>query len=165
MQVMPQTYQALRMQYGLGRNAYDPHDNILAGAAYLRQMYERYGYPSLFAAYNAGPKRLDGFLMHGQSLPQETVAYVQNIVPGGQIALDASPSLSEPADVKTTANTTANRAVPHADSLFFARNDTDSTVKSGGETASASPQKTDETAMISEPNSAQLFIPLSGNSR
>src|ERR1700722_19180769 len=52
-QVMPDTYRTLRVQYGLGGNAYDPHDNIFAGAAYLRQMYDRYGYPSLFAAYNA----------------------------------------------------------------------------------------------------------------
>ena len=57
MQVMPGTYSDLRNRYALGGDSYDPHDNIFAGTAYLRQMYERYGYPSLFAAYNAGPKR------------------------------------------------------------------------------------------------------------
>ncbi|MGH9807501.1 MAG: lytic transglycosylase domain-containing protein, partial [Terriglobia bacterium] len=45
MQVMPGTYADLRRRYSLGSDSYDPHDNILAGTAYLRQMYERYGYP------------------------------------------------------------------------------------------------------------------------
>jgi hypothetical protein len=164
MQVMPQTYRALRLQYGLGRNAYDPRDNILAGAAYLRQMYERYGYPSLFAAYNAGPKRLEDFLIRGQSLPQETIAYVQNIVPGAQLALGASSNLTVSADVKSTPNPTANKAVLRADGLFFAHYDNDSTAKSYSVAATASPQKAGDTAFISEPNSAQLFVPLSGGS-
>src|SRR5215469_8722479 len=37
MQLMPGTYRDLQRQYGLGGNAYTPHDNIFAGAAYLRQ--------------------------------------------------------------------------------------------------------------------------------
>ena len=32
MQLMPETWAALRARYGLGRDAFDPHDNILAGA-------------------------------------------------------------------------------------------------------------------------------------
>src|SRR5271163_2443200 len=43
MQVMPQTYDELRDQYRLSGDPYDPHDNILAGAAYMREMYEMYG--------------------------------------------------------------------------------------------------------------------------
>jgi soluble lytic murein transglycosylase-like protein len=31
MQIMPDTYAELRARYGLGTNAYDPHDNIVAG--------------------------------------------------------------------------------------------------------------------------------------
>lgn len=31
MQIMPDTYAELRARYGLGANAYDPHDNIIAG--------------------------------------------------------------------------------------------------------------------------------------
>jgi soluble lytic murein transglycosylase-like protein len=38
MQLMPDTWAALRVRYGLGRDPYDPRDNILAGAAYLREM-------------------------------------------------------------------------------------------------------------------------------
>ncbi len=41
MQLMPETWAALRARYGLGRDAFDPHDNILAGAAFLREMHDR----------------------------------------------------------------------------------------------------------------------------
>ena len=62
MQVMPQTYDTLRAQYGLGDDPYEPRDNILAGAAYIREMYAIYGAPGFLAAYNAGPDRLDAWL-------------------------------------------------------------------------------------------------------
>src|SRR5688572_12183654 len=55
MQIMPATWAELRARYGLGSNPYDPRDNIMAGAAYLREMYDRYGSPGFLAAYNAGP--------------------------------------------------------------------------------------------------------------
>ncbi|MDE2184530.1 MAG: lytic transglycosylase domain-containing protein [Alphaproteobacteria bacterium] len=76
MQIMPQTYSGLRARYGFGADAYDPHDNIFAGAAYLHELYQRYGYPNLFAAYNAGPSRVDDYLTHGRPLPRVTDAYV-----------------------------------------------------------------------------------------
>ena len=38
MQIMPETWAHLRVRYGLGADPYDPHDNILAGAAYLREL-------------------------------------------------------------------------------------------------------------------------------
>ena len=76
MQLMPETWAELRDRYALGSNPYDPHDNILAGAAYLRELYERHGYPNLFAAYNAGPARLDDYLFNGRPLPDETRAYL-----------------------------------------------------------------------------------------
>ena len=69
MRLKPDTDEGLRRDHGLGSNPYDPHDNILAGTAYLRAMYERYGYPGLFAAYNAGPERYDEYLQHGRALP------------------------------------------------------------------------------------------------
>ena len=61
MQVMPGTYEGLRQRYGLGDDPYDPHDNILAGTAYLKEMYDRFGSPGFLAAYNAGPGRVDDF--------------------------------------------------------------------------------------------------------
>ncbi|MGK9232225.1 lytic transglycosylase domain-containing protein [Inquilinus limosus] len=76
MQLMPETWAGLRERYGLGADAHDPRDNILAGTAYLRELYDRYGYPNLFAAYNAGPARFDRHLFQGEPLPEETRAYL-----------------------------------------------------------------------------------------
>jgi D-alanyl-D-alanine carboxypeptidase len=81
MQVMPQTYDILRQHYGLGSDAYDPHNNILAGAAYIREMYDRYGAPGFLAAYDAGPDRVDAFLADGTPLPDETVNYLASVAP------------------------------------------------------------------------------------
>ena len=90
MQLMPGTYSDMRQRYGLGTDSYDPHDNVLAGAAYLRLMYQQYGYPSLFAAYNAGPARFDGYLLRGKSLPNATLSYVGGIVPGVETTMARS---------------------------------------------------------------------------
>jgi membrane-bound lytic murein transglycosylase B len=76
MQVMPETYEEMRLRYGLGGDPHDPRDNILAGTAYLREMYDRYGYPGVFAAYNAGPARFDAHLLTGRSLAAETQRYL-----------------------------------------------------------------------------------------
>jgi D-alanyl-D-alanine carboxypeptidase len=81
MQVMPETYAALRDRYGLGPDPYYPKDNILAGTAYLRELYDRFGSPGFLAAYNAGPQRLSDHLVTGKPLPAETVAYVAAIGP------------------------------------------------------------------------------------
>lgn len=76
MQLMPGTWAEMRTNHGLGRDPHDPRDNILAGTAYLRAMYDRFSYPGLFAAYNAGPQRYAEHLMTRRRLPAETVAYV-----------------------------------------------------------------------------------------
>lgn len=76
MQLMPGTWQVMRSTHALGNDVHDPRDNILAGTAYLRAMYDRFGYPGLFAAYNAGPGRYAEHLATGRRLPAETVAYV-----------------------------------------------------------------------------------------
>ena len=81
MQVMPETYDELRARYSLGDDPFDPHDNILAGAAYLREMYDIYGSPGFLAAYNAGPHRLDDYLSNNRPLPDETRRYVAMIGP------------------------------------------------------------------------------------
>jgi len=87
MQIMPGTYAYLRRRYGFGPNPYDPHDNIFAGTAYLREMHERYGYPFLFAAYHAGPSRFDNFINHGRALPPATLHYANGLVSKGVAAL------------------------------------------------------------------------------
>jgi D-alanyl-D-alanine carboxypeptidase len=81
MQVMPETYEGLRERYGFGDDPYDPHNNILAGTAYIREMYDRFGAPGFLAAYNAGPDRVDSYLAGAASLPDETVNYLAAITP------------------------------------------------------------------------------------
>jgi soluble lytic murein transglycosylase-like protein len=80
MQLMPGTYAQMRAEYGLGSNPYNPHDNVVAGVAYLRWLFHKYGYPEMFAAYNDGPGHLEERLMKGGLLPAETRHYVRNIV-------------------------------------------------------------------------------------
>lgn len=91
MQVMPGTWRDMRILHGLGPDPHDPHDNILAGTAYLRAMFDRFGYPGLFAAYNAGPARYAEHLTAKRALPAETVAYVAEIA-GVGLARTAAPS-------------------------------------------------------------------------
>jgi hypothetical protein len=81
MQIMPDTWAGLHARYGLGDNPYEPRDNILAGAAYLREMHDRYGSPGFLAAYNAGPARYDEYLVTGRELPTETQLYVAMLAP------------------------------------------------------------------------------------
>ncbi|NGQ93024.1 lytic transglycosylase domain-containing protein [Rhodobacter sp. HX-7-19] len=82
MQVMPGTWAALRARHGLGDDPHDPRDNILAGTAYLREMWDRYGnVAAMLAAYNAGPGRYDDYLETGRTLPAETRAYVAALAP------------------------------------------------------------------------------------
>lgn len=76
MQIMPETWTMLRLRYGLGADPYDPHDNIAAGAAYLRELHDRYGAPGFLAAYNAGPGRYENHLATGRPLPPETLSYM-----------------------------------------------------------------------------------------
>ena len=85
MQLMPETYNDMRVQYGLGRDPTDPHDNIVAGAGYLRWLFQRYGYPAMFAAYNDGPGNLEQRLIDGRMLPTETQLYVASITGEGPV--------------------------------------------------------------------------------
>src|SRR5258705_1114954 len=87
MQIMPRTWVELSVRYRLGIDPFDPHDNILAGAAYLREMHDRFGSPGFLAAYNAGPERYERHLGTGRSLASETQAYVAALAP----VLDLEP--------------------------------------------------------------------------
>lgn len=69
-QLMPETAKEL------GVNPYDPWQNLLGGAKYLRQQYERFGsWAKALAAYNAGPGRV----AEGK-IPKETQRYVQKVL-------------------------------------------------------------------------------------
>lgn len=81
MQVMPGTWAELRIRHGLGDDPFAPRDNILAGTAYLREMFDRFGNSgAMLAAYNAGPGRYEEHLA-GSDLPAETRAYVAVLAP------------------------------------------------------------------------------------
>ncbi|WP_422005850.1 lytic transglycosylase domain-containing protein [Pyruvatibacter mobilis] len=81
LQIMPDTWDELRARYSLGRDPFNPRDNILAGAAYLRELHDRFGSPGFLAAYNAGPTRYAEHLATGRPLPRETRDYVAALTP------------------------------------------------------------------------------------
>ena len=113
MQIMPDTWDELRARYSLGRDPFDPRDNILAGAAYLRELHDRFGSPGFLAAYNGGPTRYTKHLATGRPLPQETRDYVAALAPllGASVAAERR----EPSAILTV----DWRAAP----LFSARTD------------------------------------------
>jgi soluble lytic murein transglycosylase-like protein len=76
MKIMPKTWTELRARYGLRADPYDPHDNIVASAAYIRELHDRYGSPGFLAAYNAGLSRYEKHLAMSRPLPDETQPYV-----------------------------------------------------------------------------------------
>jgi hypothetical protein len=81
MQLEPETYQEMAARYGLGDDPFNPYDNIMAGTAYIHEMYQVYGSPGFLAAYNAGPGRLDKFMNGEEPLPDVTQEYVAEIAP------------------------------------------------------------------------------------
>jgi hypothetical protein len=95
MQVMPDTYSALRVDLRLGPDPLDVHDNVLAGAAYMRAMFDRYGLVGMVGAYNAGPARWEGFLTGMRPLPSETIAYIARLAPIIGLDLPGTPSIGQ----------------------------------------------------------------------
>ena len=75
MQLMPQTASQLGV-----RNAFDPHDNVEGGTAYLRQLLEQYNFDLIkaLAAYHVGPHRVEQY--RGVPPDYETRAYVARVV-------------------------------------------------------------------------------------
>ncbi|MHA0336739.1 lytic transglycosylase domain-containing protein [Sphingomonas aquatilis] len=99
MQIMPATWAGLRVRYGLGADPFDARDNIMAGAAYLRELHDRYGSASaMLAAYNAGPGRYDDYLSRGRPLPPETVGYLAQLTAVVDTAGAAEVAVSAPPD-------------------------------------------------------------------
>jgi len=111
MQIMPETYAELRQEYRLGADPFNPHDNILAGAAYLHAMYEHFGTPGFLAAYNAGPEQYAVHLATGEPLPDETQNYLAMVepiidgvlplnhsIPSGPLAWRHAPLFITPSD-------------------------------------------------------------------
>lgn len=140
MQLMPGTWAAMRKEHGLGRNPHDPRDNILAGTAYLRAMYDRFGYPGLFAAYNAGPGRYAEHLRTGRPLAEETRGYIAQLA-----RAPATPSMPP--------------AILTGTRLFFALGGAGNAPSDAGNASSESPASDAESAP-ERPPSGGLFVPL-----
>jgi Transglycosylase SLT domain len=100
MQIMPDTWAELRLRYRLGRDPFDPRDNILGGTAYLREMYDRFGSPGFVAAYNAGPERYRQHVEDGRPLPRETRNYIAKLLPmiGSAAVDDTATAVPAPLD-------------------------------------------------------------------
>lgn len=108
MQVQAKTYNDMRLQYGLGNDVFDPHDNIMAGAAYLKWLNGKYGYPAMFAAYDDGPGNLEQRTSTGAVLPDETRNYVAAVTtalgdPGPDAARAAALNAALVVDTSTPA--------------------------------------------------------------
>jgi hypothetical protein len=76
MQIMPDTWADLAQRYRLGGGPTSPHDNIIGGTAYLRELYDRFGATGFLAAYSAGPARYQRYLANGLPLADETRRYL-----------------------------------------------------------------------------------------
>ncbi|VTZ27941.1 Murein transglycosylase [Methylocella tundrae] len=156
MQLMPETWAALRARYGLGRDAFDPHDNILAGAAFLREMHDRYESPGFLAAYNAGPGRYEDYRDRHRPLPPETVAYMAALVPFVGDGATDGPVLVAASDPSSWT---------HAP-LFITRSA--STEPAGRATSKQQPNDTSAVVAVRDlsaiaPQSGGLFVPVSAS--
>jgi len=115
MQVVPKTFAEMTRRYGLGSDTYEPRANILAGTAFLREMYDRFGTAHFLAAYNAGPGRVEDHLRSGRPLPDETRRYVQTLAPR-LIGGTGSESVAASAEVRDLTSVQALRDAAHSPS-------------------------------------------------
>ncbi|NJO54706.1 MAG: lytic transglycosylase domain-containing protein [Bacteroidales bacterium] len=105
MQITPDVWSEARAKLALGADPFDPRDNILAGAAYLRALRDRFGTPGFLAAYRLRPEQYQALLKSGRTLPGEAQDYVAALVPfvaGNSTApltpspIEAAPHRAEP---------------------------------------------------------------------
>lgn len=170
MQIMPGTWTDLTARHGLGDNPWDVRANIHAGAAYLREMVDRYGdLSTALAAYNAGPGRVDDWRRRGRPLPAETIAYVAKIAPMVGTSGIASPAVVPAAPRAPAAPTWRDAAlfVLRGDSTLDGRETVadPAPVAQSGDTISAPvPSPAGSPRRPSSPASHGLFVPLSGRS-
>ncbi|WP_188513834.1 lytic transglycosylase domain-containing protein [Blastomonas aquatica] len=155
MQIMPRTWTMLSARFGLGSDPFDIRANILAGAAYLRLMWDRYGDITLMlAAYNAGPGRVDDYRRGRRRLPSETADYVARI----------APSLGAAAAFPVTSSSVTVAQLSRQRSLFaLTRSAASATPEVAGEqqTGPVPPAFPDAISSRVRAGADQLFVPLS----
>jgi len=135
MQLMPSTWLEYRARLQLGDDPFQAHENIFAGAAYLRDLYLRYGAEGFLAAYQAGPERYEEFLRDGRPLPRATLEYVARV----QRAIEK---------MDTNAAMVPSPAAPAASPLFVV----------------LSPARTNVDSTLKQQRNVRLFVPLSRKS-
>ena len=123
MQIMPATYASLAARYGLGADPWNVRDNVMAGAAYLRELYDRYGPRGFLAAYNAGPGRWEDHLSGVRPLPSETVRYLSRLGSSIGVALV----------LRSSVGSQAPAPFPRAAPIFVALNVADPAVQRAAE--------------------------------
>ena len=151
MQIMPATWVNLSARYHLGSDPFDPRDNIMAGAAYLREMHDRYGNAAaMLAAYNAGPGRYEDYVASGRPLPRETHTYLAKL----------TAITGHSGGVRLVAATPPDPFAWRRAALFPGRVDSMSTAKdvSASERSDASPTAP---AVAAKPPVSGLFVSLS----
>jgi hypothetical protein len=157
MQIMPATWATLAARHGLGGDPFDIRANIIAGAAYLRELWDRYGnVTAMLAAYNAGPRRVDAYVAGQGVLPAETQDYVRRI----------APALNNPGSPKIGLAVSVKRDW-RASGLFSARSsgvsDVPQNARSGGKPGA---QPSFSTGMMPAPSrmGSCLFVAQGGQS-
>jgi Transglycosylase SLT domain len=106
MQIMPATRAELRQRYRLAADPYDAHDNTIAGAAYLRELHDRYAVPGFLAAYGAVPMRWEDHLApagryrwrRGRTLARLAPFVGGNAQPPSALSLKSTGSMSAGGD-------------------------------------------------------------------
>lgn len=136
MQLMPGTWAELRERHVLGADPHDPRDNVLAGAAYLRELHERFGDEGFLAAYHAGPARYEAHRQRGEPLPRATERYLVRVRAALDVPRSAGSSIG-----------TAARDALQAEARLFA--------------VDRRARGTPASALTTAPNTS-LFVPIRG---
>ena len=157
MQIMPGTYVELRQRHGLGHDPYDPRDSVFAGAAYLHAMYRRYGYPLMFAAYQAGPARMDAYLFNGKPFPDATRAYLHKLIPGVMLPSQRADFHGNFGEKSPDTRTKSGVFVQSKSASAPRKSTVHSTIKQRTSTANS--------VFVTPPQGAALFVQLSSRNR
>lgn len=116
-QLLPSTAQ------GLGRNIYDPTDNLNGSAQYLAQLKGQFGnWTDAVGAYNAGPGKWQKVLAGTAQEPAETSAYVAKVFSGATgYGYTGGPAAAIPSGGGATSYNVDGRTVagndPNADAI------------------------------------------------